>query len=59
MTVEDYEKYKVQRNVVKEMVEKAKQRAWEEFGIKMEEDYQGNQKLFYRVIRNMRKQNID
>jgi hypothetical protein len=35
---------------------KAKQRAWEYFGTKMEEDYPGNQKLFYRAIRNMRKE---
>jgi uncharacterized protein YifE (UPF0438 family) len=54
--VEDYGKYKVQRNLVKEKVIKAKQQAWEDFGTKMEEDYQGNQKLFYRVIRNMRKE---
>jgi hypothetical protein len=54
--VEDYEKCKVQRNLLKEKVMKAKQRAWEDFGTKMEEDYQGNQKLFCRVIRNMRKE---
>jgi hypothetical protein len=47
--VEGYEKYKVQRNLAKEKVIKAKQWAWEDFGTNMEEDYQGNQKLFYRL----------
>jgi hypothetical protein len=36
--VEDYEKYKVQRNLVKGKVIKAKQWAWDDFGTKMEED---------------------
>jgi hypothetical protein len=36
---DDYEKYKVQRNLVKEKMIKAKQQVWEDFGTKMEEDY--------------------
>ena len=37
------------------MVKKAKQKSWEEFGEKMEEDRKGNQKLFYSVLKSIRK----
>lgn len=52
---ENYSSYKTQRLKVKEMVNKAKQRSWEQFGEKMERDKYGNQKLFYKVLKNLRK----
>jgi len=33
----------------------AKEKAWEEFGRKMEEDRRQNQKLFYKVLKTLRK----
>lgn len=33
----------------------SKQRTWKEFGDKLEKDSKGNQKLFYRVLKNLRK----
>lgn len=52
----DYDSYKSQRKKVKDIVKLAKEAAWEEFGIKMEENHRDNQKLFYRAIKNMRKE---
>lgn len=52
---ESYDEYKQQRIKVKEMVLQAKQQAWEEFGTKLEADSQANQKLFYKVLKNLRK----
>lgn len=54
-TVTNYNEYKVQRAKVKEMVKKAKEKSWEEFGEKMEQDSASNQKLFYRVLKSLRK----
>lgn len=49
-----YNDYKKQRRKVKELILEAKKKCWEDFGHKMETDYQTNQKLFYRVIKNSR-----
>lgn len=54
-TNDAYEIYKRQRTAVKEMIASAKRRAWEEFGEKMERDSKGNQKLFFRVLKNLRR----
>ena len=47
--------YKKQRKKVKQLVLKAKNEAWEEFGKSMENNYKSNQKLFFKVIKNTRK----
>uniref|UniRef100_A0A1Y1M3Z3 Reverse transcriptase domain-containing protein n=1 Tax=Photinus pyralis TaxID=7054 RepID=A0A1Y1M3Z3_PHOPY len=52
---EKFNTYKQQRNKVKQMVKEAKQKAWEEFGETMERDAVGNQKLFYKVLKTIRK----
>ena len=52
---QNYDSYKLQRVRVRELIKTAKQRSWEEFGKKMEEDRHGNQKLFYKVLKNIRK----
>lgn len=52
---ENYNRYKKQRLKVKELVKTAKQQSWEEFGEKLERDSKGNQKLFYRVLKTLRK----
>jgi Reverse transcriptase (RNA-dependent DNA polymerase)/Endonuclease-reverse transcriptase len=57
-TAESYEIYKNQRKCVKDLVMKAKEEEWEEFGEKLEKDSKGNQKLFFRVIKTLRKQKI-
>lgn len=51
---EQYEIYKNQRRRVKELVQAAKQKSWIEFGNRMEKDSNGNQKLFYRVLKSFR-----
>lgn len=51
----NYDNYREQRIRVRELVKKAKQQSWEEFGRKMEQDSYGNQKLFYKVLKNLRK----
>lgn len=53
---ESYHEYKQQRRKVKELIQQAKNRSWEEFGTKMEQDRWGNQKLFYKVLKNARKE---
>lgn len=53
-TREKYEKYKETRKTVKTKVKEAKAKEWEDFGEKMENDSKSNQKLFYRVLKNMR-----
>lgn len=53
-TEENYKKYKEQRIKVKQLVTEAKEKSWEEFGEKMEQDYHTNQKLFYKTIKNLR-----
>lgn len=54
-TEESYKIYKDQRNKVKELVKEAKKKAWEDFGLKMEQDSKSNQKLFYKVLKSIRK----
>lgn len=57
-TQQSYEDYKQERKVVKEKVKEGKAREWENFGVKMEKDSTQNQKLFYRILKNMR-DNVD
>lgn len=40
---------------MKEIVKKAKQDSWKDFGEKMERNSKGNQKLFYRMLKSLRK----
>uniref|UniRef100_A0A1Y1JWU5 Reverse transcriptase domain-containing protein n=1 Tax=Photinus pyralis TaxID=7054 RepID=A0A1Y1JWU5_PHOPY len=49
-----YEEYKNQRAKVKNMVKQAKEQSWIKFGEKMETNSKENQKLFYKVLKNMR-----
>lgn len=51
---DSYNEYKEQRKKVKDMVMEAKKKTWEEFGQKIEEDYHTNQKLFYKMLKNIR-----
>lgn len=51
---QNYEIYKEQRIKVKIMIKEAKQKSWEEFGEKLEENSKENQKLFYKTLKNMR-----
>jgi hypothetical protein len=53
---EDYKEYKEHRNRIKELVTEATKKAWEEFGKFLEGNAKEKQKLFYRVIKNMRKE---
>ena len=52
---EDRMDYVSKRNIVKEEVRKAKQKQWEEFGQKLQESHQGNQKLFWGAMKGIRK----
>ena len=52
---EDYEEYKNNRRKVKELVREEKRKTWEDFGNKLEKDSKGNQKLFYKIVKNLRK----
>lgn len=52
---EDYEEYKVSRKIVSKKVKEEKEKAWIDFGKKMERAYKENQKLFYGTIKQMRK----
>lgn len=54
-TSDSYEKYRIQRKKAKDMINTAKREGWEEFGRRMEEDSKGNQKLFFRVLKTLRK----
>jgi hypothetical protein len=56
-TESNYEAYKEARIKTKRLVVEAKQEAWKVFGEKLEKDCNGNQKLFYRVLKNLRKNN--
>lgn len=49
-----YLDYKKQRLKVKNLVMEAKRETWEEFGKKMEKDTKANQKLFYKILKNLR-----
>ncbi|GLV46350.1 hypothetical protein CBL_09648 [Carabus blaptoides fortunei] len=44
---EDFEEYKKQRKTTEDKIKKCKEKAWEEFGETMEENFKENQKLFY------------
>lgn len=52
---EAYKRYKIQKKRVKQLVQDAKQENWNRSGEKMENNFEGNQKLFYRVLKSMRK----
>lgn len=52
---ETYKIYTEQRLKVKEQVKKAKQLTWQEFWEKMETNRKGNQKLYYGILRSLRK----
>lgn len=52
---ENYDRYRCKKIIVKNKVIEAKRRTWEDFGEKMEADFKENQKLFYRVIKSLRK----
>lgn len=54
-TDETYSRYKEQREKVKNIVQEAKKKSWSDFGDKMEENSKGNQKLFYRTLKTLRK----
>lgn len=51
---ENYEEYKKQRKGVKVMIVEAKKKSWEDYGHKLEEDSKGNQKLFYKILKELR-----
>lgn len=53
-TERSYEQYKEQRIKVKNLIKQSKQITWEDFGNKLERDGKSNQKLFYRVLKNLR-----
>lgn len=53
-TQDAYQDYKRQREIVKKLVKEAKTKNWEEFGKKMEKNSKENQKLFYKVLKNLR-----
>lgn len=53
-TQENYKLYKEQCKYVKTSVREAKQKTWKDFGEKLERDSKGNQKLFYKTLKNMR-----
>lgn len=55
-TREAYYNYKKQRKKVKDLVKQEKQKTWEEFGKRMEENSKGNQKLFYKTLKTLRKE---
>ena len=56
-TADSYEEYKCERVKTKKLIMKAKEKAWEEFGRKIEVDAKGNQKILYKVLKNVRNSN--
>ena len=54
-TQEDYNRYEEQRTVAKNKVLEAKNYSWQEFGKFMKDNFKGNQKLFFKVLKGMRK----
>ncbi|KAF2889196.1 hypothetical protein ILUMI_16977, partial [Ignelater luminosus] len=44
-----------QRRVARDTVKRARKQSWEECGRQIEEDFEQDQKLFYQVLKNMRK----
>uniref|UniRef100_A0A146KQ35 RNA-directed DNA polymerase from mobile element jockey n=1 Tax=Lygus hesperus TaxID=30085 RepID=A0A146KQ35_LYGHE len=55
----DYNSYKAQRTKVKKAVLEAKKKSWEEFGHYLEDSAENNQKLFYKALKNMRREGKD
>ena len=55
-TNESYINYKIQRKKVKDMVMISKKQSWVEFMEKMEKDSKANQKLFFGVLKLLRKE---
>lgn len=54
-TESTYNNYKEQRIKVKNMVSEAKNKTWTEFGEKLAKNSKENQKLFYKVLKTLRK----
>lgn len=55
---ENYNKYKMSRLRVKQLVRNEKSKMWDRFGEKIEEKSMGNQKLFYNAVKNIRKKQV-
>lgn len=53
-TENNYKAYKEQRTKVKIIVKEEKEKSWKRFGEKLEENSKDNQKLFYKVLKNLR-----
>ena len=51
----EYNKYKIQRKKVNQLVKRAKTKSWQEFGEKIENSNKVNQKLFYKILKSLRK----
>ena len=51
----DRAEYVKRRTIAKEEVRKAKQEQWEDFGEKLQESHQGNQKLFWGAMKSLKK----
>ena len=54
-TEDNYNIYKKQREKAKNMIRESKKQTWKEFGEKLEQDSVGNQKLFYNILKTLRK----
>lgn len=55
-TIDSYDKYKSQRKNVKKLITTAQRKSWEKFGEKMESESKTNQKLFYKILKNCRRE---
>lgn len=53
-TTANYGRYKDQREKVKNLVRESKQKSWMKFGEKLEHNSKENQKLFYKILKNLR-----
>ena len=51
---DDYKIYKLARTEVKLIIKKEKGKLWEEFGLRMKNNYSENQKLFYSTLKQLR-----
>ena len=54
---EDIEAYKLKRKEAKDEVKKSKQQQWEIFGVKLEENFRENKKLFWGAVKRCRRGN--
>ena len=54
-TQDNYDKYKTERIKVKNQIKTSKEKTWTDFGNKLTETYNENQKLFYNTLKQMRK----